>query len=177
VSCRTEETVPVCSSVSTAVSSPVSVAVSPRRIIRAMIRLRSAPPITIIRRRCHRERPGTPPPSSPLAPATALTTWLGCPPMATSSAPPLCNCISMTASGTSSAAARRVIFVEWVCKGEGGGWRQAIHILRLGLRAHARVGRTRIVASRRDTSSSRSGGRYFATHAAAVEMTPSQPFW
>jgi hypothetical protein len=36
-----------------------------------------------------------------------LTTWFGWPPMANSTAPPLCNCISTTASGTSSAAARR----------------------------------------------------------------------
>jgi hypothetical protein len=79
----------------------------------------------IARRRCHRERPGSPPPSRPLAPTTAWATWFGeptptsvtlpdrswfaarCPPMATSTAPPLCDCISTTASGTASAAARR----------------------------------------------------------------------
>ncbi len=37
-------------------------------------------------------------------------------------------------------------FVEWVCKGEGGGWRQAIHILDSGCALDVRVGRTRIVA-------------------------------
>ena len=64
-------------------------------------------------------------------------------------------------------------FVEWVCKGEAVGWRQAIFILDSG-RALTRAWAAHESApSRRDSSSSRPpAGTYFVTHAAAVEMTP-----
>jgi hypothetical protein len=63
--------------------------------------------------------------------------------------------------------------VDWVCKGEGGGWRQAIHILDSSCALTRAWAAHASSPSRRDTSSSRlPAGRYFATHAAAVEMTP-----
>ena len=63
--------------------------------------------------------------------------------------------------------------VERVCQSKGVGWRQAILIHDSG-RAPARAwAAPESSPSRRDSSSSRlPAGRYFATHAAAVEMTP-----
>jgi hypothetical protein len=63
--------------------------------------------------------------------------------------------------------------VEPVCQSEGVGWRQAIRILDSG-RVLGRAGAAyESSPSRRDSSSSRlPAGRYFAAHAAAVEMTP-----
>jgi hypothetical protein len=63
--------------------------------------------------------------------------------------------------------------VEWLCQGEGGGWRQAIHILDSGCALTRARAAHASSPSRRDSSSSRlPAGRYLATHAAAVEMTP-----
>jgi hypothetical protein len=63
--------------------------------------------------------------------------------------------------------------VEWLCQGEGGGWRQAIHILDSGCALTRARAAHASSPSRRDTSSSRlPTGRYLAAHAAAVEMTP-----
>ena len=64
-------------------------------------------------------------------------------------------------------------FVEWVCKGEGGGWRQAIHILDSGCALTRAWAAPESSPSRRDSSSSRlPAGRYFATRTVAIEMTP-----
>ena len=63
--------------------------------------------------------------------------------------------------------------VEWVCQSEGEGWRQAIRILDSGRALTRAWAVPDPLAARRDLSSSRlPAGRYFATHAAAVEMTP-----
>jgi hypothetical protein len=63
--------------------------------------------------------------------------------------------------------------VEWVCQGEAVGWRQAIRILDSGLALTLAWAAHESSPSRRDFSSSRLPvGRYFATHAAIVEMTP-----
>jgi hypothetical protein len=63
--------------------------------------------------------------------------------------------------------------VEWVCQGEGVGWRQAIRILDSGCALTRAWAAHESSPSRRDSSSSRLPvGRYFATHAAIVEMTP-----
>ena len=63
--------------------------------------------------------------------------------------------------------------VDRVYQSEAVGWRQAIRILDSGC-ALTRAGAAHeSVPSRRDSSSSRlQVGRYFATHAAAVTMTP-----
>jgi hypothetical protein len=63
--------------------------------------------------------------------------------------------------------------VERVCQSEAVGWRQAIHILDSG-RAFTRAWAAHESSpSRRDSSSSRlPAGRYFATRAVAIEMTP-----
>jgi hypothetical protein len=62
--------------------------------------------------------------------------------------------------------------VEWVCQGEGGGWRQAIHILDSGRMLGRACAAHESSPSRRDSSSSRlPAGRCFATHAGVVEMT------
>ena len=107
------------------------------------------------------------------APATALTTWLGWPPMATSNVPPLCNCISTTASGTASTAARRAASSSGFARAKAVGWRQAIRILDSGCALTRAWAAHESSPSRRDSSSSRlPAGRYFATHAAVVEMTP-----
>ena len=106
VSCRTEETVPVCSSVSTAVSSPVSVAVSRSAHHCAMIRLRST----------HNDHPTSVSPRTTRHPATiepararhSLDDVARLASHGHFDRPPLCNCISTRASGTSSAAARRL---------------------------------------------------------------------
>ena len=63
--------------------------------------------------------------------------------------------------------------VERVCQSEGEGWRQAIRILDSGRALTRSWAAHESAPSRRDSSSSRPpAGRYFATHAAAVEMTP-----
>jgi hypothetical protein len=63
--------------------------------------------------------------------------------------------------------------VEWVWKSEGVGWRQAIRTLDSGCALTRAWAAHESSPSRRDSSSSRlPAGRYFATHAAAVEMTP-----
>ena len=63
--------------------------------------------------------------------------------------------------------------VEWLCQSEGVGWRQAIRILDSGCAFTRAWAAHESSPSRRDSSSSRlPAGRYFATHAAAVEMTP-----
>jgi len=63
--------------------------------------------------------------------------------------------------------------VEWVCQSEGLGWRQAIRILDSGRALTRSWAAHESAPSRRDSSSSRlPAGRCFATHAAAVEMTP-----
>jgi hypothetical protein len=64
--------------------------------------------------------------------------------------------------------------VERVCQSEGEGWRQAIRILDSGRALTRAWAVPDPLAARRDLSSSRlPAGRYFATHAAAVEMTPA----
>ena len=66
--------------------------------------------------------------------------------------------------------------VEWVCQSEGVGWRQAIRILDSGRMLGRACAAHESSPSRRDSSSSRlPAGRCFATHAAAVEMTPDPP--
>jgi hypothetical protein len=63
--------------------------------------------------------------------------------------------------------------VEWVCQSEGVGWHQAIFILDSGRALTRAWAAHESSPSRGDSSSSRlPAGRYFATHAAAVEMTP-----
>ena len=63
--------------------------------------------------------------------------------------------------------------VEWVCQGEGVGWRQAIRIPDSGRALMSAWPAHELSPSRRDSSSSRlPTGRYFATRAAIVEMTP-----
>jgi len=62
--------------------------------------------------------------------------------------------------------------VEWVCQSEGVGWRQAIRILDSGCALRRACAAHESAPSRRDSSSRLPAGRYFATHAAAVEMTP-----
>jgi len=139
---------PGCSSVSTAVSSPVRSAVSPRAHHRAMIRFRSTHDdhLTSVSPRTTRY----------LATIEAARARHGLDDVARLPShghferSPLCNCISMTASGTSSAAARRV-----VCKGEGGGWRQAIHILDSSCALTRAWAAHASSPSRRDSSSSR----------------------
>ena len=171
MSCRTEETVPVCSSVSTAVSSPVSVAVSRSAHHCAMIRLRST----------HNDHPTSVSPRTTRHPATIE------PARARHS---LDDVVRLASHGhfDRSPSLRLHLddgirhylgcgqaggIVEWVCQSEGVGWRQAIRILDSG----RMLGRARVAhessPSRRDSSSSRlPAGRYLATHAAAVEMTP-----
>ena len=62
--------------------------------------------------------------------------------------------------------------VEWVCQSEGVGWRQTSRILDSGCALTRAWAAHESSPSRRDSSSSRlPAGRYFATHAAAVEMT------
>jgi hypothetical protein len=63
--------------------------------------------------------------------------------------------------------------VERVCRSEAVGWRQAIRILDSGCALTRAWAAPESSPSRRDSSSSRlPAGRYLATHAAAVEMTP-----
>ena len=63
--------------------------------------------------------------------------------------------------------------VERVCQSEAVGWRQASRILDSGCALTRAWAAHASSPSRRDTSSSRlPAGRYFATHAAVVEMTP-----
>ena len=63
--------------------------------------------------------------------------------------------------------------VEWVCQSEGVGWRQAIRILDSGRMLGRACAAHESSPSRRDSYSSRlPAGRYFATHAAVVEVTP-----
>jgi hypothetical protein len=63
--------------------------------------------------------------------------------------------------------------VERVCWGEGVGRRQAIRIVDSGCALTRAWAAHESSPSRRDSSSSRlQAGRYFATHAAVVEMTP-----
>ena len=63
--------------------------------------------------------------------------------------------------------------VERVYQSEGVGWRQAIRILDSGCLLTRAWAAHESSPSRRDSSSSRlPAGRYFATHAAVVEMTP-----
>jgi hypothetical protein len=62
--------------------------------------------------------------------------------------------------------------VEWVCQSKGLGWRQAIRTLDSGSALTRAWAAHESSPSRRDSSSSRlPAGRYFATHAAIVEMT------
>jgi hypothetical protein len=63
--------------------------------------------------------------------------------------------------------------VERVCQGEAVGWRQVSRILESGCSLTRAWAAHESSPSRRDSSSSRlPEGRYLATHAAAVEMTP-----
>jgi len=63
--------------------------------------------------------------------------------------------------------------VERVYQSEAVGWRQAIRILDSGCALTRACAAHESSPSRRDSSSSRlPAGRYFATHAAVVEMTP-----
>jgi hypothetical protein len=63
--------------------------------------------------------------------------------------------------------------VERVCQSEAVGWRQAIFILDSGCALTRAWAAHESSSSRRDSSSSRlPAGRCFASHAAAVEMTP-----
>jgi hypothetical protein len=63
--------------------------------------------------------------------------------------------------------------VERVCQSEAVGWRQAIRIIDSGCVLTREWAAHQSSPSRRDSSSSRlPAGRYLATHAAAVEMTP-----
>jgi hypothetical protein len=63
--------------------------------------------------------------------------------------------------------------VEWVYQSEAVGRRQAIRTLDSGRALTRAWAAHESSPSRRDSSSSRlPAGRYFATHAAAVEMTP-----
>jgi hypothetical protein len=63
--------------------------------------------------------------------------------------------------------------VERVYQSEAVGWRQAIRILDSGCALTGAWAAHESSPSCRDSSSSRlPAGRYFATHAAAVEMTP-----
>jgi hypothetical protein len=67
--------------------------------------------------------------------------------------------------------------VEWLYQSEAVGWRQAIRILDSGCALTRACAAHESAPSRRDSSSSRlPAGRYFATHAAAVEMTPDPAF-
>ena len=62
--------------------------------------------------------------------------------------------------------------VERLWESEGVGWRQAIRILDSGCALTLAWAADKSSPSRRDSSSSRlPAGRYFATHASAVEMT------
>ncbi len=64
--------------------------------------------------------------------------------------------------------------VDRVCQSEAVGRRQAIHFLDSGRVLGRACAEHESSPSRRDFSSSRlPAGRYFATHAAAVEMTPA----
>jgi hypothetical protein len=178
VSCRSTETLPLgaaSSSVSTAVSVAVRSAVSRSAHDCAMIRFRST----------HNDRPTSVPPRTPRHPATIEAARarhslddLARPPShgQLDRSPSLqvhlddgiCHCFGRGQAGG---------VVEWVCQSEGVGWRQAIRIL--DLTAGCVLGRAWAVhessPSRRDSSSSRlPAGRYFATHAAVVEMTPDQ---
>jgi hypothetical protein len=63
--------------------------------------------------------------------------------------------------------------VEWMCQSEAVGWRQAIRILDSGRALTRAWAAHESSPSHRNSSSSRlPAGRYFATHAAAVGMTP-----
>ena len=63
--------------------------------------------------------------------------------------------------------------VERVYQSEAVGWRQAVRILDSGRVLGRALAAHESSPSRRDSSSSRlPAGRYFATHAAFVEMTP-----
>jgi hypothetical protein len=65
--------------------------------------------------------------------------------------------------------------VEWVCQSKAVGWRQAIRILDSGCALTRACAVHESSPSHRDFSSSRlPAGRYFATHAAIVEMTSDQ---
>jgi len=66
--------------------------------------------------------------------------------------------------------------VEWLYQSEGAGWRQTIRILDSGRSLTRACAAHESSPSCRDSSSSRlPAGRCFATHAAAVEMTPGPP--
>ena len=171
MSCRTEETVPVCSSVSTAVSSPVSVAVSRSAHHCAMIRLRST----------HNDHPTSVSPRTTRHPATIE------PARARHS---LDDVVRLASHGhfDRSPSLRLHLddgirhylgcgqaggIVEWVCQSEGVGWRQAIRILDSGRMLGRACAAHESSPSRRDSSSSRlPAGRYFATRTVAIEMTP-----
>ena len=63
--------------------------------------------------------------------------------------------------------------VEWLYQSEAVGWRQAIRILDSGCALTRAWAAPESSPSRRDFSSSRlPAGRYLATHAAILEMTP-----
>jgi len=171
VSCRTEETVPVCSSVSTAVSSPVSVAVSRSAHHCAMIRLRST----------HNDHPTS------VSPRTTRHLATIEPARARHS---LDDVVRLASHGhfDRSPSLRLHLddgirhylgcgqaggIVEWVCQSEGVGWRQAIRILDSGRMLGRACAAHESSPSRRDSSSSRlPAGRYFATRTVAIEMTP-----
>ncbi len=174
VSCRSTQALPLhaaISSVSTAVSSPVRVAVSRSAHHCAMIRLRSTHSdrlaslpsrttrhVAAIEAACvrhglddlarlpshgHFDRS----PSLQLHLDDGIRNFLGC-----------------RQTGD---------VVERVCQSKGVGWRQAIFILDSGRALTRAWAAPESSPSRRDSSSSRlPAGSYLATHAAVVEMTP-----
>ena len=174
VSCRSVQTLPLraaISSVSTAVSVPVRSAVSRSAHHCAMIRLRSAhnDHLTSLSSRTtrhlttietardrhslddvvrlpshgHFDRP----PSMQLHLDDGMWHFLGC---------------GQTGD-----------VVERVCQSEGVRWHEAIRIIDSGCALTRAWAAPESPPSRRDPSSSRlPAGRYFATHAAVVEMTP-----
>ena len=171
MSCRTEETVPVCSSVSTAVSSPVSVAVSRSAHHCAMIRLRST----------HNDHPTSVSPRTTRHPATIELArarhslddvvrlashghFDRSPSLRLHLDEGIRHCLGCGQTGD---------VVERVCQSEAVRWRQAIRILDSGCALTRAWAAHESSPSRRDSSSSRlPAGRYFATRTVVIEMTP-----
>ena len=174
VSCRSVQTLPrraASSSVSTAVSSPVSVAVSRSAHHCAMIRLRST----------HDDR---------LTSLSSRTTRHLATIEAARARHSLDDVVRLASHGHLDRSPSLQLHlddgiwqclgcgqtgdvVERVCQGEGVGWRQTIRILDSGRALTRSWAAHESAPSRRDSSSSRPpAGRYFATRTVAIEMTP-----
>jgi len=138
----------------------------------AMIRFHST--MTITWRRVIANDPA-PRHIEPPAPATTLTTWLGWPPVATSSAPLFELHLDDGIWHCFGCGQTRDVVV--VCQSEGVGWRQTSRILDSAGGSRARGPHTNRRPPRRDFSSSDSRREVLRDPRGIVEMTVTRPFW